>query len=159
MLHMVVPRPSFVSFTIRPLAWALFFVAASIVIGPVWAQVSRTGTGQVVVVRELRLKPGASVAEFEQFVTGTFNPTWDSAAPGLRGYIAKGDRGLKKGSYAFIMIFDSEKTRNAMYPTAGGDVSDRFMPLLEKPLALATPLEQWIDPATIGVYTDYVEMR
>jgi hypothetical protein len=99
------------------------------------------------------------MAEFEQFVLETFNPTWEGAAPGLKGYIARGDRGVKKGGYAFVMVFDSEKTRNAMYPTPGGDVSEKFMPTMEKALGLAAPLEKWVDTSTIGVYTDYVEMR
>ena len=151
-------RPS-QTLSIRALAVALACVGSSFVSGAALGQVARAGTGEVIVVRELPLKPGASVAEFEQFVTATFNPTWDAAAPGLKGYIAKGDRGVKKGAYAFIMIFDSEKTRNAMYPTPGGDVSDTFMPMLEKALGLAVPLEKWVDTRTIDAYTDYVEMR
>jgi hypothetical protein len=143
----------------RVLILTVLVAGTWIVSGVASARATRAGTGQVIVLRELELKPGASVAEFEQFVLETFNPLWQGAAPGLKGYIAKGDRGVKKGGYAFVMVFDSEKTRNAIYPTPGGDVSEKFMPMMEKPLGLAAPLEKWVDTSTIGVYTDYVEMR
>ena len=145
--------------SVRALILTLLVAGTWFVSGVASARATRAGTGQVIVLRELELKPGASVAEFEQFVLETFNPAWQDAAPGLKGYIARGDRGVKKGGYAFVMVFDSEKTRNAMYPAPGGDVSEEFMPRMEKPLGLAAPLEKWVDTSTIGVYTDYVEMR
>jgi hypothetical protein len=148
-----------ISFPSRALILILLVAGTWFASGVASARATRAGTGQVIVLRELQLKPGASVAEFERFVLDTFNPTWQGAAPGLKGYIARGDRGVKKGGYAFVMVFDSEKTRNAMYPTPGGDVSEKFMPMMEKPLGLAAPLEKWVDTSTIGIYTDYVEMR
>jgi hypothetical protein len=123
------------------------------------AQSSRSGAGEVVAVRELELKPGIDPAEFDRFVVSTFNPAWEGTVPGVRAYIARADRGARKGSYALVLIFDSEKTRDAIYPKEGGGVSERFGPLLEGPFQANQQLDKYIDPGTLSVYTDYVALR
>ena len=141
------------------LAAATLALAGSNAIVPVPAQSSRTGTGEVIAIRELKLKPGADLNRFEQFVTGTYNPAWEGAVPGMKGYIARGDRGVHKGGYTLILIFDSEKTRNAIFPKAGSGVSDRFAPLLQGPLGLNEKLDAYIEPGSLSAYTDYVALR
>jgi hypothetical protein len=143
----------------RLLVLALLTAVGVAMIVPALAQPSRSGTGEVVAIRELEVKPGANLEEFERFVTGTYNPAWEGAVPGTRGYIARGDRGVHKGRYAFVLIFDSEKTRNAIFPQEGAGASERFMPLLERPLGLTKELDKYIEPGTFSVYTDYVALR
>jgi hypothetical protein len=117
------------------------------------------GLGEVVAVRELELRAGVEPAQFESFVTGTYNPGWQAAVPGLRAYIAKGDRGVHKGAYALVLIFDSQKTRDAIFPKEGGGASERFAPVLQKAFALNKELEKFLEPASLSVYTDYVALR
>lgn len=141
-------------------AFALTLLTAGVgVMATVLAQTERTGTGEVVAIRELELKPGVDVAEFERFVIGTYNPAWEAAVPGARGYIARGDRGAHKGQYAFVFIFDSEKTRNAIFPKEGTGASERFLPLLERPFSANKELDRYIEPGSFSFYTDYVALR
>lgn len=143
----------------RLLVLALLAAVGGALMVPVLAQPSRSGTGEVVAVRELEMKPGVNLEAFERFVTTTYNPAWQSPVPGMRGYIARADRGAHKGRYAFLLIFDSEKTRNAIFPEEGGGASDQFMPMLERPLGLNAELDKYIEPGTFSVYTDYVALR
>ena len=126
---------------------------------PTFAQPSRARTGEVIAVRELQLKAGADVAQFEQFVRSSYNPAWEGAVPGVKAYIGKADRGAQKGSYALIIVFDGEKTRDAIFPKEGGGASTAFAPSMEQPLALNKALDRFIEPGSLSVYTDYVVMR
>jgi len=140
-----------------PAAMLVFFALAMSVPAP--AQSSRAGTGDVIAMRELQLKAGVDPNQFEQFVIGTYNPALEGAVPGMKGYIAKGDRGVRRGGYALILIFDSEKTRNAIYPKAGAGASEKFAPFLQRPLALTQELDKYVEPGSVSAYTDYVVMR
>ena len=141
-------------------SWVLITLALALAaIVPAPAQISRTGVGEVIAVRELRLKPGVDVAQFEQFVTTKYNPAWEAAVPGMKGYIAKGDRGVRKDAYVLILIFDSEKTRNAIYPKAGAGAAERFGPFLQALFALNEQLDAFVEPGSLSAYTDYVVLR
>jgi hypothetical protein len=126
---------------------------------PLLAQSARSGTGEVIAVRELQLRTGVDAVQFERFVTGTYNPAWEGTVPGVKGYIAKADRGVQKGSYALVLVFDSEKTRNAIFPKEGGGASERFAPIVQGPLGLGTELDKYVEPGSLSVYTDYVVLR
>ena len=146
------------SATVLVAAATLAFVALVMIV-PALAQRSRAGSGEVIAFRELKLKPGVDLAQFEQFVTGTYNPGWEGAVPGVKGYIAKADRGVQKGGYALILVFDTEKTRNAIFPKAGGGASDQFASFVQGPLALNQELDKYIEPGSLSAYTDYVVLR
>jgi hypothetical protein len=143
----------------RSLALAAASVIAVGALLPVFAQPSRTATGEVIAVRELQLKAAVNAAQFERFARDTYNPGWEGAVPGLKAYIGKADRGAQKGSYALILVFDGEKTRDAIFPKEGGGVSPTFAPLLKGPFALNQELEKYLEPGSLSVYTDYVAMR
>lgn len=143
--------------SIRRLTLALLAIVGLLMIVPALAQSSRAG--EVVAIRELELRTGVDLADFERFTTGTYNPGWEGAVPGMRGYIAKGDRGAQKGSYALVLIFDSEKTRNAIFPKEGGGPSESFTASWQRPLSLNKQLEKYIEPGALSVYTDYVALR
>ncbi len=152
-------RHGIISVLQQPFAAAALTVVALGAILPVFAQSSRAGTGEVIAVRELQLKAGVDVAQFEGFVRSTYNPAWEGAVPGVKGYIAKADRGAQKGSYALFLIFDGEKTRDAIFPKEGGGASQAFAPALQRPVALNQELDKYVEPGTLSVYTDYVVMR
>lgn len=143
----------------RPVVMVALAMVALFPLAPATAQSSAEGTGEVMAIRELQLKAGTDPTEFERFVTSKYNPGWEGAVPGLKGYIAKGDRGAQKGSYALIFIFDSENTRDRIFPKEGGGASDKFTAILEAPLTLYKELERYVEPGTLSVYTDFVELR
>jgi hypothetical protein len=143
----------------RPIAAAALAVTALVLIAPAIAQSRAQGTGEVMAIRELQLKPGTDTAEFERFVTTTYNPGWEGAVPGMKGYIARADRGAQKGTYALIFIFDSANTRDRIFPKEGGGASEKFTAILEAPLTLGKELERYVEPGTLSIYTDYVELR
>ena len=128
------------------------------------AQSPRAGTGEVLSIRELRLKPGVDPAEFERFVKETYNPRFEQLHfPGWRGYILKADRGTRKGSYIHVYAVESERTRNAFFPTEEGVLSEKSAPLaaelLEEVRRLNQELERYVEPGWHDVYTDYVVLR
>lgn len=142
--------------------WALSAVLLTLgfaIAATALAQPSAAGAGEVVAIRELEMRPGADLAAFERFVTGSYNPAWQNVAPGMRGYVAKADRGAHKGQYVFVLIFDSVKARDAIFPKEGGGAADRFAPQIDKALALNKALEKFIEPASFSIYTDYVALR
>ena len=120
-----------------------------------------TNPGNVVALREVTLKPGVDPGEFEQFVAEEFTPTFEAHVPGVRAFIMKGTRGDRKGGYAFVLIFDSENTRDFYFPTEhGGEAIVQGTALeLWKPGQQVTVdrLMQYVDgiSETEG-YTDYV---
>jgi hypothetical protein len=143
--------------------WSLTLSAASVIalsaLLPLFAQPSKAGAGEVIAVRELELRAGVDMDQFERFVRATYNPGWNGVVPGLKAYIAKGDRGALKGGYALILIFDGEKTRDAIFPKEGGGAAPKFAPTLKGPFALNQELEKYLEPGALSVYTDYVAIR
>lgn len=156
---MTCPQTAGAASRTRPLVTAMLAIAAVVSIAPALAQSPPEGSGEVMAIREFELKPGIDTAEFERFVTTKYNPGWEGAVPGMKGYIAKGDRGAQKGSYVLIFIFDSKNTRDRIFPKEGGGASERFTAILEGPLTLGKQLEQYVEPGTLSIYTDYVELR
>jgi hypothetical protein len=125
---------------------------------PLAAQ-SQPRTAELVAIRELQLKEGVDTADFERFVRTTYNPGWEGAVPQLKAYVAKGDRGEKKGSYALVLVFESAGARDAIFPKEGGGASEKYAPMLQKRFALNKELEKYLEPASLSVYTDYVALR
>lgn len=157
---MTMPRADRITLRSRSLIAVLpVLVLLTVALAPAMLAQPASGAGEVIAMRELQLREGVNLAEFERFVAERYNPSWQGAVPGMRGYIAKGDRGARKGSYALIFIFDSEKVRNTIFPKEGGGPSENFTARLEKPFSLAKDLEQYVEPGVIGVYTDYVVLR
>ena len=105
-----------------------------------------TDPGNVVAVREVTLKEGVDPAEFERFAVEKFSPVFEHQVPGVKAYIMKGDRGDKKGSYAYVLIFDSVNTRNFYYPFEHG--GEESVP--------ATSEHLWL-PAREAIYQELIK--
>ena len=75
------PHTRRIDSSIGPIALILLTIAGFAVGAPALAQSSRTAD-EVVAIRELELKPDIDIAEFERFVTSTYNPGWDGALTG-----------------------------------------------------------------------------
>ena len=63
-------------------------------------------------MHEVMLKPGASEAEFEQFVEEKMYPSWE--VPGTAIQVLKGDRGERAGKYLFVVEFNSVALRDKL---------------------------------------------
>ena len=156
---MLTQRGVHVSCLRRPLMLIAASVIAAGALVPIFAQAPRAGTGEVIAVRELELKAGVDTAQFERFARTTYNPGWEGVVPGLKAYIGKADRGAQKGTYALFIVFDGEKTRDAIFPKEGGGAAAKFAPVLKVPFALNEELGKYLEPGGLSVYTDYVAMR
>lgn len=116
-------------------------------------------TAEVIAYRELHLKEGVKVEEFEKFVTGELTPTFEQNVPGVRAIVMKGERGEKKGVYVLLLIFDSVNTRNFYFPTE--QHGETNMP--EEALRLWRPgqemliekFDDYIEPLEENLFTDF----
>jgi hypothetical protein len=102
-------------------------------------------------IHPIELKPGVSVAEFEQFIHGEGAPLFQTPN-GAKVSILKGDRGARAGRYAVLLEFDSVEARNQTFPTADQSTVEPNpqAALYEKFFSLVSGVG---DPST---YTDYV---
>ncbi len=149
----------FASFTKRLIVIALLVIIGLLAVDSVSAQSSRAGTGEVIAIRECKLKAGADSVKFERFIIEKYNPAMEGAFPGMKSFITKVDRGQKKGSYAHFFILDSEKTRHAIVPEEKGKMADWFVPLWEKTAPIRKELDEYMEEDWMGKFTDYVVLR
>lgn len=120
-----------------------------------------TDPGNIVAVREVTLKEGIDPVAFETFAVEEFTPVFEQQVPGVKAFIMKGNRGDKKGSYAYVLIFDSENTRDFYYPFEHG--GEESVPSTSETLwlparqAIYEELVKYVDGIgeTKG-YTDYL---
>ena len=143
----------------RHLVIASLAVLGLLVAESVIAQSSRIGTGELIGVREIQLKPGVDPAEFDRFVAEQFNPAWEGAMPGVRAFIAKAKRGEKMGTYVHFIIFDSENTRDLMVPD--GQLVPWAAELFEKVPTFEEEFNSYVEGGAgyFETYTDYVVLR
>lgn len=120
------------------------------------SQSSRAGTGEVIAIRECKLKAGVDSVKFERFIIEKYNPAMEGAYPGVKSFITKVDRGQKKGSYAHFFIFDSQKTLHAISPEEGGKMAAWFVPFWEKSAPIRTELDTYMEEGWMAKFTDYV---
>lgn len=97
--------------------------------------------------------------KFERFIIEKYNPAMEGAYPGVKSFIPKVDRGQKKGSYAHIFIFDSQKTLHAIAPEEGGEMRAWFVPFWEKAASVRNELDKYLEEGWMGIFTDYVVLR
>lgn len=156
---MFIPHAVFVSFTKRLIAITLLVIVGLLAVDSVSAQSSRTGTGEVIAIRECKLKAGVDSVKFERFIIEKYNPAMESAFPGVKSFVTKSDRGQKKGSYAHFFIFDSQKTLHAISPEEGGKMADWFVPFWEKSAPVRKELNEYLEEGWMAIFTDYVVLR
>lgn len=120
----------------------------------------RTGTGEVISVRHLKLKSGINADEFNKWVMEYFNPTWEGLIPGVRSFIAKGDtRGNAIGEYAYLIIYDSLKTRDAYAPEEGKH-ADWFKEIFFSHFGyLYDELLEFVEAESFSKYSSWVVLR
>ena len=104
----------------------------------------------VVAIHQLELNSGVNSNEFEAFVLENIVPIYNKMT-GQKAMLVKGDRGVRSGKYALVLMFDSEDDRNRIYPASGefvGDFGEKSM--WEKFRSMAKGIGE--------THTDYVEI-
>ena len=112
---------------------------------------------EVIALRPLKLKPGVDPDAFEKFAVEVFAPAMDRYAPGMRGFVLKGERGKNKGQYVHVWTFDSVETRNFYFPTEGGDPSTLGQEMLSHLSALEW--DKYLKESEDDIYTDWVVLE
>lgn len=114
------------------------------------------GTGEVLGIHEVVLKPGVEPAELERFAAEELEPVVRDLFPGIRVRIYKGERGRAPGSYLVVYEVSSLRVRDYYFPGHGEGMSPAAQ-ALEK--ACGAPCEKaWnrLDQLTTDLgYTDY----
>lgn len=77
------------------------------------------GTGEMLGIHEIVLKPGVEPAELERFAAEEFAPVVRDVFPGIRVRIYKGERGRAPGSYLLIYEISSLRARDYHFPRPG----------------------------------------
>ncbi len=109
---------------------------------------------KVISVHQFNLKPGADEKEFVRFIMDELAPYYNKVE-GQKAVLAKGDRGIRKGMYAFLLVFDSVEDRDRTYPPEGG-ISEEFQKILEGTDQLWDKLGSFVEGDPFGNHTDYV---
>ena len=149
----------FARFTKRLVFIALMLSVGLLAVNSSSAQSSRAGTGEVIAVRECKFKPGVDLAKFERFIIEKYNPTMEGAYPGVKAFVTKVERGEKKGGYAFIFIFDSQNTLNAITTGPDQPMGAWFVPFWEKTAAVRNELDEYMAEDWFSKYNDYTVLR
>jgi hypothetical protein len=120
----------------------------------------RTGKGEVISVHGIQLKSNINPADFEDWVIAYWNPAMQGVFPGVKSFIIMGDnRGEAIGEYAYVLIFDSLKTRDAYLPEAGKH-SDWFKEIYFSPNRyLYDELFEFVEKAAFSKYSYWVVLR
>lgn len=146
-------------FSKRLIFIALMLSAGLLAVGSASAQSARAGTGEVIAIRECKLKAGVDSVKFERFIMEKYNPAMEGAFTGVKSFVTKSDRGEKKGSYAHFFIFDAQKTLHAISPEDGGPMASWFVPFWEKTAAIRNELDTYLEEGWMVKRSDYVVLR
>ena len=74
------------------------------------------GTGRVLGIHSLVLKPDVALAEFERFVAEEWAPAFADVYPGVHPQVFKGERGNAPGTYLLVFEVESIKARDHYFP-------------------------------------------
>ena len=89
-------------------------------------------------VLTIELNPSVTMEQFQNFHFNTLIPEYEKHYPGWQLYLAKGIRGENKNTYGWIMVAESEKTRDKLYNDNGSlteygkVINEKMKPVLEE---------------------------
>lgn len=120
----------------------------------------RTGKGEVISVHSIQLKSNVNPAEFEKWVIEYWNPAMEGLFPGVKSFITIGDaRGDATGKYAYVLIFETLKTRDAYLPEPGKH-SEWFREIYYSPNRyLYEELFEFADAEAFSKYSSWVVLK
>ena len=103
-----------------------------------FGQTLKTGNLVGIHVLSIELNPGVTMKQFQDFHLSTLIPEYEKNYPGWQLYLAKGIRGENKNTYGWIMVAESEKTRDKLYKDNGSlteygkVINEKMKPVLEE---------------------------
>ena len=86
----------------------------------------------------IELNPGVTMKEFQDFHLNTLIPEYEKCYIGWKMYLAQGIRGENKNKYGWILVAESEETRNRLYNDNGSltdygrVINEKMKPILEE---------------------------
>ena len=89
-------------------------------------------------VLTIELNPSVTMEQFQNFHFNTLIPEYEKHYPGWQLYLAKGIRGENKNTYGWIMVAESENTRDKLYNDNGSlteygkVINEKMKPVLEE---------------------------
>ena len=116
----------------------LLIVAILFIATTVYGQTLKTGNLVGVHVITIELNAGITMEQFQQFHCHTLIPEFERLYKGWQLYLAKGIRGENKNTYGWIMVAESEETRDRLYKDNGSlteygkEIRDKMQPVLEE---------------------------
>ena len=122
--------------------------------------VSQVYAGGVIALRDIKIKEGVDMDEFERYVAGQLVPAYQAFVPGMQVFVMKADRGLEKGKYVLAYTFDTAATRDYYFPEEGGPASDAYFTVHEPASDVFEGFLEFVDLGDQAVqYTDFVAIR
>jgi hypothetical protein len=103
--------------------------------------------------------PEADPAEYEAFMSEVANYLRGLEIEGWRSYLAKADRGSRKGQYAIVHEFDGAEARARYYPVEDGDPTAEALQQYFAPFEALGWVDRWnalLQAFNSDEYTDYV---
>ena len=106
--------------------------------GVTFGQILKNGNLVGIHVLTIELNPGVTMKQFQDFHLSTLIPEYEKHYPGWQLYLAKGIRGENKNMYGWIMVAESEKTRDKLYKDNGSlteygkVINEKMKPVLEE---------------------------
>jgi hypothetical protein len=114
------------------------------------------GTGEVLGIHEVVLKPGVTPAELERFAAEEVDPVFKDLFPGVRVRLYKGERGRAPGTYLLIYEISSLRARDYYFPGHGAGLSPAARALNEACGAPCDKVASRLGELTTNLgYTDF----
>jgi hypothetical protein len=67
----------------------------------------------------ITLKSGVNAERFENYMAEEYIPAFEKNFTGVKMFLMKGERGVKKDAYLFLLLFKSIEERNSWWPQDG----------------------------------------
>jgi len=86
----------------------------------------------------IELNPGVTMKDFQEFHINKLIPEYEKYYIGWQMYMAKGIRGENKNKYGWILVADSEETRDRLYKDNGSlteygkVINEKMKPVLKE---------------------------
>lgn len=123
------------------------------------SEIAAADGSEVIAIRYLTLKDGVEAAAFERFAVEEYVPAINTYLPGVRAWIAKGERGTNVGGYVLVSFFESLHTRNYYFPDPDAEeMSEASQMAVDASGGLLQEVTDELTTYTDGFneYTDYV---
>jgi hypothetical protein len=116
----------------------IFTTAITILAGLAFGQTLQKGNLVGVHVITIELNPGVTMEQFQNFHLNTLIPEYEKLYKGWQLFLVKGIRGENINTYGWIMVAESEETRDKHYNDNGSlteygkAINEKMKPILDE---------------------------